>query len=152
MELSNSLTRKPPLSKEILVALLVGCFLGAIVGWFVGTFATFFATLVAIDSANVTRGMRTSAFVGGLIGIPLGAVTGIVVSLPIRLLSVRFFRFLKNPWLAALLGAAIGWCFAILILERWYPSVGAAVYVVTHAMAVGAVVAAVTVLAKPKWL
>ena len=152
MELSDSLARKPPLSKEILVALLVGSLLGAVVRWFVGTVATFVAAVVEVESANVTRGMRTSAFFGGIIGIPLGAVTGLVVSLPIRLLSVRLFRFLKNPWLAAPWGAAIGWCFAFLILRRWYPSAGAAVFVVMHAMAVGAVVAAVTVIAKPKWL
>jgi len=152
MELSNSLPKKHSLYKEILVALLVGGLFGPVVGWFVGTFATFFAIVVADDSRNVTRGMRTSAFVGGLIGIPLGALIGLVVSLPLRILSVRLFTFLKNPWFAAPLGAAIGWTCALLILVRWYSSAGAAVYVGSHSMAVGGVVAAVTVLAKPKWL
>jgi len=152
MESSSSLARKPPLYKEILVALLVGGLFGAVVGWFVGTFATFFATLVVDDSVNATRGMRMSAFLGGMIGIPLGAVTGLVVSLPVRILSVRVFRFLNNPWLAAPLGAVIGWCFALLLLIRWYSSAGTAVYLGLHSMAVGGIVAAVTVLAKPKWL
>jgi hypothetical protein len=152
MESTNSLARKPPLYKEMFVALLVGSLFGAVVGWFVGTFATVFATVVADDSANATRGMRMSAFLGGMIGIPLGAVTGLVVSLPVRILAVRVFGFLKNPWLAAPLGAAIGWCCALLILLRWYSSAGTAVYVGLHSMAVGGIVAAVTVLAKPKWL
>ncbi len=152
MELSNSLPRKPALYKEILVALLVGGLLGPVVGWFVGTFATFFAIVINDDTGNVTRGMRTSAFLGGMLGIPLGAVIGLVVSLPLRILSVRFFRFLNNPWIAAPLGAAIGWLFALLILIHWYSSTGTAVYFGLHSMAVGGIVAAVTVLAKPKWL
>jgi hypothetical protein len=152
MESTNSLPRKPPLYKEVLVALLVGGLIGPVVGWFVGTFATFFASVVADDTGNATAGMRMSAFLGGMIGIPLGAIIGIGVSLPLRILSVRFFRFLNNPWLAAPLGAAIGWFFALLILIRWYSSAGTAVYVGLHSMAVGGIVAAVTVLAKPKWL
>ena len=61
-----------------------------------GTFATLFATVVADDTVSVTRGMRVSAFLGGMLGIPLGAAIGLIVSLPIRLLSVRLFRFLKE--------------------------------------------------------
>jgi hypothetical protein len=152
MESSSALARKPPLYKEILVALLVGGLFGAIVGWFVGTFATFFATVVADDSANVTPGTRMSAFLGGMVGIPLGAVTGLIVSLPVRILSVRVFRFLNNPWIAAPFGAVIGWLVALLLLIRWYSSAGTAVYVGLLSMAVGGIVAAVTVLAKPKWL
>jgi len=57
-----------PLYKEILVAILVGGMLVPIIGWFIGTFATYVAA-AAIDTSNV-RGMRTSAFGGGLIGIP----------------------------------------------------------------------------------
>jgi uncharacterized membrane protein len=152
MELSNSLPRKPSLYKEILVALLVGGLFGPVAGWFVGTFATFFTIVIADDTSNATRGMRTSAFLGGMLGIPLGAVIGLVVSLPIRILSVRCFRFLNNPWIAAPLGAATGWLFALLILIRWYSSAGSAVYFGLHFMAVGGIVAAVTVLAKPKWL
>ncbi|HXD32631.1 MAG TPA: hypothetical protein VN643_16030 [Pyrinomonadaceae bacterium] len=152
MESSNSLPKKPPLYKEILVALIVGVLFGAIVGWFVGTFVTFFATAVADDTRQATRGMRMSAFLGGMLGIPLGSVIGLVVSLPLRLLSARVFGFLKNPWLAAPLGAAIGGLFALLILIRWYPSAASAVYFGLHSIAVGGIVAVVTVLAKPKWL
>src|SRR6266478_1090344 len=139
MESSNALPRNPPLYKEILVALLVGGLFGPVVGWFVGTFATLFATVVADDTGNVTRGMRMSAFLGGMLGIPLGAAIGLIVSLPIRLLSVRLFCFLSNPWIAAPLGAAIGWVFALLVLIRWYSSAGTAVYVGLHSMAVGGV-------------
>lgn len=152
MELSDSVPGKPPLYKEVLVALLIGGLFGPVLGWFVGTFATFFATVVADDTGNPTRGMRMSAFLGGMVGIPLGTVIGLIVSLPLRLLSVRLFHFLSSPWIAAPLGAAIGWAFALLVLIRWYSSAGTAVYVGIHSMAVGGIVAAVTVLAKPKWL
>src|ERR1700730_4182456 len=59
----------PALYKEVLVPILVGSMLDPIIGWFIGTFAIFFAA-VAMDTSNI-RGMRVSAFVGGLIGIPL---------------------------------------------------------------------------------
>jgi len=94
---------KPPLYKEFLVGLMVGGLFGPLVGWFIGTFAAFFA-VAAMDTSNV-RSMRGSAFIGGLIGIPLGLATGVLVSLPLRLMSTQGLTFLKNPWLAALLGA-----------------------------------------------
>ena len=152
MESSNSLPRKPPLYKEILVAVLVGGFFGSVIGWFIGTFATFFAVVVADDSGNPTRGMRMSAFLGGMIGIPLGAVIGLVVSVPLRILSVKLFRFLRNPWLAAPLGVILAWCCAILFLLREDQSAGAIVYFGLHSTFVGGIVAVIAVLAKPKWL
>jgi|KBSSwiStaDraftv2_1062776.scaffolds.fasta_scaffold145511_1 hypothetical protein len=94
---------KPPLYKEFLVGLMVGGLFGPLVGWFIGTFAAFFA-VAAMDTSNV-RSMRSSTFIGGLIGIPLGFATGVLVSLPLRLMSTQGLTFLKNPWLAALLGA-----------------------------------------------
>ena len=110
--------------------------------------AMFFASAII----NATRGMRTSAFVGGLMGIPLGLLVGLIVSVPLRLLSVRVLRFLNNPWLAAPIGAAIGWCCGFLVLVYWNSSIGTVVYVGLHSMFVGGMVAVVTVLAKPKWL
>jgi len=152
MESSNLVSRKPPLYKELLVAALVGGLFGPLIGWFVGTFAAFFAVVVADDSGHSPRGMRMSAFLGGMIGIPLGATIGLLVSLPLRILSARFFRFLDNPWVAASMGVVIGWCCAILILVRQEPSAGAIVYFGLHATVVGGLVAVVAVLAKPKWL
>ena len=152
MEATNPISAKPPLYKEILVALFVGGLFGPLVGWIAGMFATFFATVVADDTINSTRGMRTTAFVGGLIGIPLGAITGLVVSLPVRIFSVRLLPFLRNPWVAAGVGAAIGWLCALVILAFWNSSAGTTVYVGLHSIAVGGIVASVSVLAKPKWL
>ena len=91
---------RPPLYKEFLVGLLVGGLFGPVLGWFFGTFATFFA-ITAMDTTNV-RGLKTSGFLGGLMGIPLGLATGVIVSLPLRLLSTQGLTFLKKPWLAAL--------------------------------------------------
>ncbi len=146
----QQISTNPPLYKEVLVAILVGSMLGPIIGWFIGTFATFFAA-VAIDTSNI-RGMRVSAFVGGLIGIPLGLAIGLMVSLPLRVLSSQVFFFLKNPWLAGLVGAVIGWICAYVILRNWYPSSGTLVYAVIHSMVVGGVVGGITVIAKPTWL
>ena len=144
----ESASTKPPLHKEVLVALLVGGLFGPLVGWLAGMIATVFASSI-IDQTN---GMRTSAFVGGLIGIPLGLLIGPIVSLPLRILSARLLRFLRNAWLAAPLGGAIGWCCGLLVLLFWNSSIGTVVYVGLHSMFVGGMVAVVTVLAKPKWL
>jgi len=141
---------KPPLYKEILVGLFVGGLFGPVIGWFIGTFATFFA-VTAIDSDNV-RTMRTSGFIGGLIGIPLGFVTGLISGLPLRLLSSRVLTLLRNPWLAAGVGMLIGWSFAFFILLRWYPTVGSLIYVVIVCMVVGGITGGVAVIAKPRWL
>src|ERR1041385_5900670 len=122
------MTNKPPLYKEFVLGLLVGGFFGPLIGWFVGTFATFLA-VIAMDTDNV-RVMRSSGFVGGLIGIPLGLATGLVAGPPLRLLSSRALTFLKNPWIAGGIGILIGWSFAFLILLRWFPSVGSLIYVV----------------------
>ena len=139
---------RPALYKELLVALLVGVLFGALVGWLAGMLAMFFASAV-IDE---TRGMRTSAFIGGLMGIPLGALIGIVVCIPLRILSARVLPFLKNPWFAAPLGAAVGWCGGFVVLLYWNTALATIVYVGLHSMFVGGMVATVTVLAKPKWL
>lgn len=130
------------------MGLIVGGLFGPVIGWFIGTFATFFA--VTAMTSDV-RGLRGSAFIGGLIGIPLGLATGIIVSLPLRLISTRS-ALLKNPWLAALVGAIIGWFCSYLILTVWYPTFGSLIYVVMVCMVVGGVTGSVTVSAKPKWL
>jgi len=141
---------KPPLYKEIIVGLLVGGLFGPVVGWFIGTFATFFA-VTAMDTNNV-RTMRGSGFIGGLIGIPLGFATGLVSSLPMRLISARGPAFLKNAWVAASVGAIIGWAVAYFILFSWYSTIGSLLYIVIVCMVVGGITAGVAVIAKPKWL
>ena len=141
---------KPPIYKEFFVALLVGGLLGPLIGWFIGTFATFFA-VTAMDTSNV-RSMKGSAFVGGLIGVPLGIATGLFVSLPLRILSSQVGAFLKNPIIGAVAGAVIGCLFSYLIIRSWYPSVGSLIYVVMVCMVVGAATGSATVVAKPKWL
>ena len=141
---------KPPLYKEFLVGLMVGGLFGPVIGWFIGTFATFFA-VTAMDTSNV-RSMRGSAFIGGLIGIPLGLGTGVFVSLPMRLMSTRGLTFLKNSWLAALLGAIMGWLCGFLILRTWYLTFGSLIYVVMVCMVVGGVTGSASVSARPKWL
>jgi len=141
---------KPPLYKEFLVGLMVGGLFGPLIGWFIGTFATFFA-VTAMDTSNV-RSMRGSAFIGGLIGIPLGLATGVLVSLPLRLMSTQGLTFLKNPWLAALLGAIMGWFCGYLLLTNWSPTFGSLLYVVMVCMVVGGVTGSASVSARPKWL
>jgi hypothetical protein len=149
-ETQTPLSAKPALYKELLVGILVGALLGPVIGWFIGTFATFFA-VTAMDTDNV-RGMRTSGFVGGLIGIPLGFATGLAVSLPLRLLSSQVFPFFKNPWVSCVAGAVIGWFCGYVILRNWYPSSGSLIYVVIVCMVVGAATGSVAAMAKPKWL
>ena len=143
------MTDKPPVHKEFAVGLLVGGLFGPVIGWFIGTFATFFA-VTAMDTNNV-RAMRGSAFVGGLIGIPVGFVTGLVSSPTLRLLS-RGLALLKNPWVAGALGTLIGWLFAYFIFSNWYPTVGSLIYFFVVCMVVGGITAGVAVIAKPKWL
>ena len=140
---------KPPVYKEFLVGLIVGGLFGPVIGWFIGTFAMFFA--VTAMTSNV-RGLRTSAFIGGLMGIPLGFAIGVIVSLPLRLMSTRGLALLKNPWLSALGGAIIGWFCGYLILTAWYPTFGSLIYVMMVCMIVGGVTGSVAVSAKPKWL
>jgi hypothetical protein len=139
---------RPSLHKEILVALLVGGLFGPLIGWLGGMLAMFFASA----TIGETRGMRTSAFIGGLMGIPLGLLIGIVVCVPLRIASARLFPFLRNAWFAAPLGAAIGWCCGFVVLLFWNTTLATIVYVGLHSMFVGGMVAVVTVLAKPKWL
>jgi hypothetical protein len=150
--MSASTLTRPALHKEILVGLLVGGLFGPLVGWLGGMLATFFASVIVDDSGNNIRGMRTTAFVGGLIGIPFGLLIGLVVSLPLRLLSTRVLKLLKNPWAAVPLGAIIGWLCGYVVLICWHPSIGTIEYVGLHSMFVGGLVGIVTVLAKPKWL
>lgn len=141
---------KPPLYKECLVGLMVGVLFGPVIGWFIGTFATFFA-VAAMDSSNVS-GMRGSAFIGGLIGIPLGLATGVLVSLPLRLMSIQGLTFLKNIWLTALLGALMGCFCGYLILKNWSPTFGSLIYVMMVCVVVGGVTGTASVSARPKWL
>ena len=141
---------KPPLYKEFLVGLMVGGLFGPVIGWFIGTFATFFA-VAAMDTSNI-RSMKGSAFIGGLIGIPLGLTTGVLVSLPLRLMSTQGLTFLKNPWLAALLRAIMGWFCGYLILTTWSQTFGSLIYVVMVCMVVGGVTGSASVSARPKWL
>jgi hypothetical protein len=141
---------RPPLYKEFLVGILVGGLLGPLVGWFIGTFAAFFA-VTAMDSDNV-RSMRGTGFFGGLLGIPWGLAVGLLVSLPMRLMATRGLTFLKNPWLAALIGAVIGWLCAYLTVSTWYSTFGSLIYVVIVSMVVGGITGSASVSAKPKWL
>jgi hypothetical protein len=141
---------KPPLYKELLVGLMVGGLFGPLIGWFIGTFAALYAVM-AMDTSQVPS-MRGSGFIGGLIGIPFGLATGVLVSLPLRLISTRGLTFLKNPWLAAPLGAIMGWFCSYLILTTWAPTFGSVIYVVMVCMVVGGVTGIASVSAKPKWL
>lgn len=141
---------KPPIYKEFFVGLMVGGLLGPLIGWFIGTFASLFA-VAAMDDFNA-RSMRGSGFLGGLIGIPLGMVTGVLVGVPLRLISTQGLTLLKNPWIAALLGAIMGWVCGYQILTRWYPTLGSLIYVVMVCMIVGGVTGSASVSAKPKWL
>jgi hypothetical protein len=99
-----------------------------------------------------TRGMRLTAFLGGLIGILLGLIVGPLVSLPIRLLSSTVLEALKNVWAGAALGSLLGLGSGLLIHQYWHPSPEAFVYTIIHSVVVGTSVGAVTVIAKPKWL
>ncbi|MBV9927547.1 MAG: hypothetical protein JOZ96_21195 [Acidobacteria bacterium] len=155
----NSQTLQPPAAdapvyKQLLVGLLVGCLLGPIVGWFIGTFATFFAVAAADAYPNgvATRGMRLTAFVGGLLGLPLGLVVGALVGVPVRLLSAAVIKALKNVWAGGALGSLLGLGAGLLIHRYWHPSPEAFVYTITHSVVVGASVGAVAVLANPTWL
>jgi hypothetical protein len=103
-----------------------------------------------MDTNNVPT-MRGSGFIGGLIGIPLGLATGVVSSLPARLIATRGPVFLKNFWVAAGVGAMISWLVAYFILFNWYPTVGSLLYFVIVCTVVGAITAGVAVIAKPKW-
>jgi len=140
---------KPPVYKEFLVGLIVGGLFGPVIGWFIGTFAMFFA--VTAMTSNV-RGPENVRFHWRVNGDSLGLGTGVIVSLPLRLMSTRGLALLKNPWLAALVGATIGWFCGYLILTAWYPTFGSLIYVVTVCMVVGGVTGSVAVSAKPKWL
>src|SRR6185369_82095 len=135
--MNASTLSRPSLRKELLVGLFIGGLFGPLLGWLGGMLATLFASVIVDDSGTNVRGLRTSALVGGLIGIPLGLLIGLVVSLPVRLLSTRVLKLLKHPWVAALLGAIIGWLGGFAVLTYWHPSVGAIVYVGLHSMFVG---------------
>jgi hypothetical protein len=132
--------QRPPLYKEFLVGVLVGGLLGPLVGWFTGTFATFF--IVAAMDRSYVRGMRTSAFVGGLIGIPIGVITGLCVCVTIRVISTEV-SFLRNPWVGCCVGAILGALFGYLALAEWYFYSESAVYEVVVCTVVGAATGAV---------
>ena len=139
---------KPPFYKEVLVGLLVGSLLGPLMGWLIGTVATFVA-ISAMTSG--VRGMRGSAFIGGLIGIPVGFVIGLIVSPSLRIVS-RKVSFLMNPWFAGLAGTVLGWICAYATVQLWYSTFGSLLYVLMVCMFVGGTTGAVVVIAKPKWL
>ena len=140
---------RPPIYKQVLVGLMVGAMLGPLVGWSIGTFATFF-TSALMDSG--TRGVRTSAFVGGLIGMPLGLIIGVMVATPIRIVSSILFGDKLQPWLTATLGALLGFASGYLIHQFWNPSDVAFVYLTILSVIVGAMTGTVASVAKPKWL
>jgi hypothetical protein len=145
----EALRLKPPLFKQALVGLLVGATFGPVIGWFIGTFVTFF-TSAWLD--NGTRGMRTSAFVGGLIGIPFGFMTGVLVATPVRLVFSSFPENEGMLWLAVTVGCLLGFGSAYLIHQFWNPSDISFVYLMIHSVVVGGVTGSVASMAKPKWL
>jgi hypothetical protein len=142
-------TLNPPLYKQVLVGLLVGSMLGPVSGWFIGTFATFFTTALIQTG---TRGMRTSAFVGGLFGIPFGFVTGVLVATPVRVVGSFFHDTQARLWAAAIVGGLLGFGSANLIHQFWNPSEVSLVYLGIHSVVVGGVTASVASIAKPKWI
>src|SRR4029079_3778521 len=141
---------RPPLYKELLVGILVGGLLGPLIGWFIGALAAFFA-VTAMDTNNV-RVMRGSACIGGLLVIPVGFVIGLIVSPVLRLISTQLLSVLKNPALAAISGAFLGWLISYLTVDLLYATLGSVLYVVMVSMVVGATAGMVVVMAKPKWL
>lgn len=135
--------------------MLVGGALGPLAGWFIGTLLTFFLVVIINQFESDVRpsaGMRMSAFFGGMIGILLGLITGLLVSLPLRIISSTVFKFLKNPWSGAAFGAVLGLGSGYLIHQYWYPSLEAYLFSMVHSIILGAVIGSVTVIAKPKWL
>jgi hypothetical protein len=140
---------KPPLYKQVLVGLLVGGLMGPIIGWFIGTFATFFTSILWNNSV---RGMRITAFVGGLIGIPLGFITGVLVATLVRVLFTILRYEKARPWLSATLGGLLGFESGYLIHQFWNPSEISFLYLTIHSVVVGSVTATVAAMAKPKWL
>jgi len=145
----------PPLYKQALVGILVGGTLGPAVGWFVGTFATLYTIFLSDNIQNAApsaRGMRVSAFFGGLLGILLGLVIGPLVGLPIRIASSAIVKSLTNPWAGAAIGAVVGPGIGYLIHLYWDPSAEAFLYLIIHSIFVGGAVGGLTVIAKPKWL
>ena len=147
--ISEPLNLKPPVYKQALAGLIVGAMLGPLVGWFIGTFAILFTS---VQMTNSARGMRTSAFVGSLIGIPFGFITGVLVATPSRIVSSTFFHERPHPRLAATLGCFLGFGSGYLIHQFWNPSEVSFIYLAIHSVVVGGVTAAVAALAKPKWL
>lgn len=128
---------------------MVGAMLGPLVGWFIGTFATYFTSILM---TNDIRGMRISAFVGGLIGIPFGFITGVLVATPSRIVFSTFFYDKPKLGLAATLGCLLCFGSGCLIHQFWNPSEVSFIYLTIHSVVVGGVTAAVAALAKPKWL
>ena len=143
------LSIKPPVYKQAMVGVMVGAMLGPLVGWFIGTFATFYTTAL-LD--NSIRGMRTSAFVGGLFGILFGFITGVLVATPVRMVTVRFPDSEVKRWFAVATGCLLGSGSAYLIHQFWNPSAISFWYLMVHSVVVGGVTATVAALAKPKWL
>ena len=145
----------PPLYKQALVGILVGGTLGPTVGWFIGTFATIYTVFLSDNLQNgavSARGMRGSAFLGGLLGILLGLVTGPLVGLPMRIAASTIIKSLTNFWVGATVGAAVGLGIGYLIHLYWDPSAEAFVYLIIHSIFVGGAVGGLAVIAKPKWL
>lgn len=145
----ETLQLKPPLFKQVLVGLLVGATFGPVIGWFSGTFITFFTSAWLVSG---TRGMRTTAFVGGLIGIPLGFITGVLVAVPIRLVFLSFPENRVKLWLVAMVGCLSGVAVGYLIHQFWNPSDMSFVYLMIHGIVVGGLTGTVASMAKPKWL
>ena len=152
---SQAALTDPPLYKQALAGLLFGVTLGPVVGWFIGTMAAFFVVSMSDEVQNGARsgrGLRGSAFFGGLIGILFGVITGPLVGLPMRIMSSAVLKSLANFWAGAVVGAMLGLGIGYLIHIYWHPSPEAYLYLIMHSVVVGASVGGFTVIAKPKWL
>lgn len=148
--ISEPLNVKPPVYKQALAGLIVGAMFGPLVGWFIGTFAILFTS---VQMTNTNGAMRTSAFVGGLIGIPFGFIIGVLVATPCRIVASTFLYDGKPQLgLVTTLGCFLGFGSGYLIHQFWNPSELSFVYLTIHSVVVGGVTAAVAAMAKPKWL
>jgi hypothetical protein len=150
--LPDTIPRKPSLFKQALVGVVVGATLGPVIGWFIGTFVTFFTSVWLDDSMRGIRGMKTTAFIGGLLGIPFGFMTGVLVAPPVRLAFLSLPENRVKRWVVGTVGCLLGFGSSYLIHQFWNPSEISFAYLIIHSVIVGGVTGAVASLAKPKWL
>jgi len=139
--------------KQALVGLLVGLTLGPLVGWLAGTIATFVAVSISDSFYNGSiQQTRMSMLGGGLIGIPLAAITGPLVGLPLRIVSSTMTEPITNTKIGGVAGGSIGLGAGLLVHLFWNPSPESLIYLIIHSTSVGICVGMLTVVAKPKWL